>query len=119
MADQVWVDTDRMSVVGPQVDALARKTMAARSGLVEAVTRLADAAGDDAAGQAFKASHDQVRDQVVGAMHDFAKITNSMLTGIGTMVRGYAQTEENNTVPKTFEAPAPDSSSHPKPPSRP
>ncbi|WP_194915202.1 hypothetical protein [Catenulispora rubra] len=119
MADQVWVDTDRMSVVSPQVEELARKTQGARSGLVEAVSRLADAAGNDAAGQAFKASHDPVRDQVVGAMHDFVQITNGMLTGIGTMVRGYVQTEENNTVPKTFDAPAPETSSHPKPPSRP
>jgi hypothetical protein len=100
MADSVWVDTDRMSVVTPQVDDLARKTLAARSGLLEGLSRLYDAPGiDDAAALAFRASHDPISEMVVGAMHDFVEITNGVLLGIHTMVRGYTATEEGNTVP--------------------
>ena len=99
MSDEVWVDTDRMGVVTPQVDELARKTLAARSGLLENLGRLYDAPGDDAAGRAFREQHDPMSDMVVGAMHSFVEITHGVLSGIHTMIGGYTATEEGNTVP--------------------
>jgi hypothetical protein len=99
MSDQIWVDTDRMGVVTPQVDALADKTGEVRTGLLENLDRLYDAAGDDAAGRAFNDQHGPMSLMVVRAMGDFVDITHGVLTGIHTMVAGYTATEEGNTVP--------------------
>jgi hypothetical protein len=97
---EVWVDTDRMGTVIPQVDELDQQTKGARSGLLEGLGPLTWAAGtDDAAAKAFYASHNPTRDMVLSALDDFSKIAQGMVTGIHTMVRGYESTEENNTVP--------------------
>lgn len=97
---EVWVDTDRMGTVIPQVDELDRRTRAVRSGLLEALGPLTYAAGtDDEAAKSFYASHNPTRDMVLSALDDFSKIAHGMVTGIHTMVRGYESTEENNTVP--------------------
>lgn len=99
MSDEVWVDTDRMGVVTPQVDALAQKTGEVRLGLLSGLDRLYDAAGDDAAGRAFNEQHGPMAHMVVGAMSDFVEITHGVLSGIHTMIAGYTATEERNTVP--------------------
>lgn len=98
---EVWVDTDRMGTVIPQVENLNERTKGARSGLIDQLAPLEYAAGtDDAAAKAFYASHNPTRDMVISALHDFSKIAEGMVTGIHTMVRGYESTEENNTVPR-------------------
>lgn len=100
MSEPVWVDTDRMGVVIPQIVELDQKAAAARSGLLEGLAPLSNAAGtDDAAAKAFYASHNATRDMVVSALSDFSKIANGMVTGVHTMVRGYEATEQGNTVP--------------------
>lgn len=97
---EIWVDTDRMGTVIPQVDNLNQRTKGARSGLIDQLGPLEYAAGtDDAAARAFYESHNPTRDMVLKALGDFSTIAEGMVTGIHTMVRGYESTEENNTVP--------------------
>lgn len=97
---EVWVDTDRMGTVIPQVEHLNDQTKGVHSALVGQLNPLMYAAGtDDAAAKAFYASHNPTRDMVLGALLDFCTIADGMVTGIHTMVRGYESTEENNTVP--------------------
>jgi hypothetical protein len=107
MADSVWVDTDRMGVVTPQVVELAQKTLAARTVLLEALGRLSEAPGvNDEAALAFRAAHDPISESAVGAMQDFVGVANGLLAGIRTVVHGYTATEEGNTVPTLSELPA-------------
>lgn len=97
---EVWVDTDRMGTVVPQAEHLGDQAKGVHSGLVDQLGPLTFAAGtDDAAARAFYASHNPTRDMVLGALLSFSTITEGMVTGIHTMVRGYESTEENNTVP--------------------
>jgi hypothetical protein len=119
---EVWVDTDRMDVVVPQLDHLRELAASARSALVEALTPLDGAAGqDDAAAKSFYQSYNPQRDMVLGAIDDFTKITDNITTGIHTMVRGYTATEQNNTVPHFGggDTPPPDHQNPKPPPARP
>jgi hypothetical protein len=118
MSDEVWVDTDRMSTVLPQVNVLAEKTHQTRDGLLARLGTLYDAPGDDAAGRAFREQHDPMSHMVVGAMLDFVQITNGVVDGIHTMVRGYTATEEGNTVPH-FDTPTTPHEAPKPPPVRP
>ncbi|MEY9895448.1 hypothetical protein ABIA35_006345 [Catenulispora sp. MAP12-49] len=97
---EVWVDTDHMGTVIPQVEHLSDQTKGVHTGLVGQLAPLSNAAGtDDAAAKAFYESYNPTRDMVLGALLDFCTIADGMVTGIHTMVRGYESTEENNTVP--------------------
>jgi hypothetical protein len=98
MSETTSVDTDQMTKVMPQVDELENRLAAANNGLVADATPLENAAGDDAAGKAFYDAYSTARDQITGATRDLQTITASIRDGINTMVRGYTQTEEDNTI---------------------
>lgn len=108
MGEPTSVDTDQMYKVLPQVDEIVRKLTAVHNGLVAGAGPLEDAAGDDAAGRAFRTNYTAARDQVVGPTGDLLTITGSINDRVNMMIGGYDQTEEDNTVKvPSAETPAP------------
>jgi hypothetical protein len=100
MADQVWVDTDRMSLLAPRIDELARRIEGERRSLVERTGLLYDAPGiDDSAARMFFESYEPNRRKVLDSMHAFALVARGVVDGLRTMEQGYTRTEHDNTVP--------------------
>ena len=98
MSEPVFVDTDRLSKISPQVDELMRRITAAHASLIAGTGPLSDAAGDDAPGKVFNAAISESGGQIIDATGALGKVSGSVNLGINTMVHGYTSTEEDNTV---------------------
>lgn len=103
MSEPTWVDTDQMGKIMPAIQDLVTQFSEVHAVLLSSSTQAADAAGDDAAGRAFKEQFTPMSNQISGSVQDGHKIMLGMVDGINTMIGGYTHTEEANTVnqPKT------------------